>query len=262
MKASIFSLLTFFLLSCSGQEVIKQEFYENGNLHIEHIKHNADTIIEKSYFENGQLSALYHLVNGKRNGKSLLYFENGDLVFEQYYTNGQLNGVFKCFYPDGKILRTEHYNLDKNIDTTFFYDEIGEIIKTIYYHNPCPFGSQKCNQTITEYKNGIKVYSYEVKNGWKSDNHKVYNQDLYNEIKKSEDKISTTELGSNLFKSKCAMCHGVDKSIVGPAIKTAINNKTKKQLKEVLLNSSNHPNIKLIDKEIDNLFIYLQSLSK
>jgi len=71
MKTTIFFLLTFLLLNCSGQEVIKQDFYDNGNLHIEHIKHkNSDTIIEKSYFENGQLSTLYHLVKGKRNGKS------------------------------------------------------------------------------------------------------------------------------------------------------------------------------------------------
>jgi len=261
MKTTIFFLLTFLLLNCSGQEVIKQDFYDNGNLHIEHIKHkNSDTIIEKSYFENGQLSTLYHLVKGKRNGKSLLYFENGDLVFEQYYTNGMLDGIFKCFYPDGKILRIEYFNLNNNIDTSTFYDEVGKIIKKIYYHNPCPYGSQECNQTVTEYKNGIKVYSYEVKKGWKSDNHKIYNQDLYNEIKKTENKISATEQGSTLFKKNCAMCHGIKEPIVGPAIKTAMNNKTKKQLKGTLLNSSKHPNVKLSDKDIESLFIYLESL--
>lgn len=234
--------------------------YDGGQIMREHIKyHNNDTIIEKVYYENGQLNFLYRLVNGQRSGKSLVYLENGDLEFEQFYFQGKLNGVFKCFYPNGTIQRIEKYSLDKHVDTSVYFTETGIISREVIYKKPCGFGSSECNKTVIEYKNGIKVYSYDVIKGWKSDDHIVYNQDLYDVVMKSAGETSNLEKGKALFRGNCAMCHGLDKPIVGPSLNQVIKDKDDHQLYEIITNSKTHPSSKVSKEEFDALMEFLKN---
>jgi cytochrome c551/c552 len=234
--------------------------YDDGQIMREYIKYQGnDTIIEKVYYENGQLNFLYRLLDDQRNGKSLVYLENGDLVFEQFYSQGKLNVGFKCFYPDGTIQRTEKYSFDNNIDTTTYFNETGIITRKVIYKNPCEFGSSECNKTIIEYKNGTKVYSYNVTKGWKSDDHIIYNQDFYNELMQSAKKIPNLDKGKALFRANCSMCHGLDKAIVGPALNQAIKDKDDNQLYEIIVNSNTHPSSKLTKEEFDALIEFLKN---
>lgn len=255
--------ILFSQVSIAQNKIERQETlntYNGGQIMREHIKyHNNDTIIEKIYYESGQLNFLYRLVNGQRSGKSLVYLENGDLVFEQFYFQGKLNGQFKCFYSNGTIQRTEKYSLDNHVDTSVYFTETGMISREVIYKTPCGLGSSECNKTVIEYKNGTKVYSYDVINGWKSDDYIVYNQDLYNELMNSARETSNLDKGKALFRANCAMCHGLDKPIVGPALNQAIKDKDDNHLYEIITNSKTHPSSKLSKEEFDALMEFLKN---
>ncbi|MGB0868294.1 MAG: c-type cytochrome [Flavobacteriales bacterium] len=262
-KLILVVFILFSQVSCAQDKIERKETlntYDGGQIMREHIKfQNNDTIIENVYFENGQLNFLYRLVNGKRNGKSLVYLENGDLVFEQYYSHGKLNDEFKSFYPDGTIQRTENYRLDNHVDTAIYYNETGTIIRKVIYKIPCEFGSSECNKMVIEYQNGTRVYSYEITKGWKSEDHIIYNHELYNELMQSTKEIPKLDKGKALFRANCAMCHSIDKPIVGPALNKAIKDKTDNQLYEIIVNSNSHPSSKLSKEEFDALMEFLKT---
>jgi hypothetical protein len=262
--------LTCFIVCCTvtdqpsksdntSNKVIDQEFYKNGKVFIEHLQlGQTDTIIRKVYSKTGQLELLSHLLDGKRNGKYFIYAPTGYLLFEEYYIDGKLHDQSKCFYPDGKIQRVDKYDHGKHVDTSFYYSESGIIFRETIYDTPCELGSSDCNKTIIEYQNGVKIYAYKVIEGWKSDEHQVFDEMRYAELVKAKAAIPLLEQGENLFNSNCAACHGMKKEIIGPPMKKAILNKTDNQLYEIIVSSDQHPSSKLSKAEFELLLNYLK----
>lgn len=232
--------------------------YDNGQILREHIKyHNKDTVVELIYFQNGQLKDKRQLLNNQRTGWSYSYNEKGELIFQNNYLNGNLTGVFKTFYPTGQISIIAYYKNNKKIDTTTYYNENGQVIKKVAFLLPCEFGSPECNQSVVIYENDSKIYSYEVVNGMKSENHTVYDQTVYQKIKAHEDKKPLHEKGKMIFQSNCGMCHKLDKPIIGPALNCITKTKKKDELTKIIVGKQGHPISKLTDKEIEALIEYI-----
>ncbi len=237
--------------------------YDNGQVMREHIKiPKNDTVLERVYYENGQLNLQYQLVGGQRNGDAYTYRENGDLLFEEVYRNGKFDGQFKCFYPDGSLQWIKNYNLDHLIDTSTFFNQSGTIIRKVIYNSPCPSGSSECDKTVIEYEKGIQVYSYLVKGGLKSEDHEVFNDTLYNELMQAAKEIPKLVKGKSLYMSNCAMCHRIEKPVVGPALNEAIKGKSDQQLYDIIVNSDTHPRTKLSREEYDALIEFLRTESR
>lgn len=266
------SIILLYQFSFAQNEVQKRdtlEVYENGEVMREHIKFlGKDTVVEKIYFQNGQLNYYTHLFGDKRNGTSFTYDENGKLIFEENYIQNKLSGAFKAFYPTGKISRTERYDFNRNVDTTFYYSEKGEIATAVVYRNPCEFGSNICNQIVTVYENGLKVYSYEVVMGLKSEKHTVFDNKVYQQVMTRLDAIPLIEKGKTVFKINCGMCHTLDHFLVAPPLRCFTKSKSGLELKELMDGANGHLVTKLSEEEFTALKEYLnknctqQQLSK
>ena len=163
MKNHILLLISFLIgqVSCTQDRVVERTVlnkYDNGQTMRERVKYlENDTLVEFVYFKNGQIDYKRQILNNRKNGWSYIYNEKGELIFFENYQNDKLSGEFKCFFPSGNISRIEHYDNNRNFDTTTYFNENEEVIKTVEYLTPCEFGSRTCKQFVTILKNGSKV---------------------------------------------------------------------------------------------------------
>jgi surface protein len=119
--------------------------------------HNTNkVVIEKSYYDTGELLNEFESLNGKRHGYSKVYHKNGQLrviirnehgiqvdeILDSYddygnlirtveVRNGNLNGPFKEYYPSGLLKREGEYKDDEILGIPVEYLEDGEIRKSL-----------------------------------------------------------------------------------------------------------------------------------
>ena len=248
-------------LSCTQEKVEHRnslEKYDNGQLMQELVKYkDKDTLVEFVYFQDGQLNAKRQILDNKRTGWSEVYNKNGELLFQGNYLNGNLIGDFKAFYPTGEVSRIKHYQENKNIDTTTYYDIHGQVTKKVIYLTPCEFSSSECHLLVLVYEDGSKIYSYEVKNGLKSENHTVFDQTAYLKLKPKTEEVSMYQKGKTIFQENCGMCHLTDKQPVGMALDSFPRTTNKDELSELFNGSKGHPMIKINEKKILPLIEYI-----
>jgi len=95
--------------NASAEQIIKREFYADGNLKRETpFKNNRKSGVEKFYFANQNLQAEIPYVDGKREGVEKHYYENGILLAELPHKNGLKHGTMRYYEPNGK-LRQENF---------------------------------------------------------------------------------------------------------------------------------------------------------
>lgn len=261
-------ILLILISNLIGQVVFAQEriesrqvldSYENGQTHREQVKYyDNDTVVELTYFEDGQLNIKRQILHKQRNGWSYTYNENGELIFHENYVNNNLSGEVKCFYPNGKTSRVESFRENKLIDTSTYFNENSQIIKTVIYTSPCEFGSRECNKVVTIYDEASKIYAYQVNDGIKSENHIIYNQNAYDQLMELANKIPIHEQGKTIFINNCGMCHGLDKPLIGPSLNCITKTKSKTELTKLIGGKNRHPISKLTEKEIQALIEFLK----
>lgn len=81
----------------------------------------AQKVMEKVYFPNGQLDYVGHFENGVESGEWIYYYENGTRKFLETWSNGVEDGVHLDYAPDGQVYRELHYvkgKLVKEVDRT------------------------------------------------------------------------------------------------------------------------------------------------
>jgi len=176
-----------FVLSCN--KVYSQELTE---FQLEILKmmgkaNNPDTTIEKTFFDNGNLQRKSQKINGILNGKTLIYhYHTGTIKHEEYYKDGNLDGVSKYFHENGTLGVIQYFDEMRNFGVSVFFANTGDTTKTVKYLDYCELGSPDCNKIITIYSEGKATYSFEMKNGWKSDMHNIINQTLYKKLEKEK----------------------------------------------------------------------------
>lgn len=248
-------------LSCTQQRVENRstlDKYVNGQIMREHVKYEGnDTIVEFIYFQNGRVNYKRQLLNNQKTGWSYTYNKEGELLFIENYLNGNLEGAFKAFYPTGRISRIEHYRDNRNIDTTTYYNTSGQLTKEVAFLEPCDFGSCECTQVVIVYENGSKVYSYEVENGLKSENHTVYDQTAYLRLMAKSDGIPLYDTGKSIFRKNCGMCHKVDEQVVGISLASFSKTMSEDELAEILSGSKGHPSSEITEKEAEAVIEYI-----
>ncbi len=75
----------------------------------------AQKVMEKVYYPNGQLEYVGRFANGVENGEWLYYYENGTKKYLEVWENGVENGVHLDYSPDGQVYRELHYEKGKLI---------------------------------------------------------------------------------------------------------------------------------------------------
>ena len=72
---------------------------------------------QKSYFENGQLSAKSSYKVARKVSLYEMYYPDGSLFLSANYSNRKLNGIRLMYSPNGKIIRTESW-INGRLDST------------------------------------------------------------------------------------------------------------------------------------------------
>ena len=84
-------------------------------------------MLERDYYENGQLKLERNYEDGKLHGLSKEYFENGQLKFIHNQKNGEYHGLLKGYYIDGKLKYEFNYKNDKKDGLCKEYFENGQL---------------------------------------------------------------------------------------------------------------------------------------
>ena len=84
-------------------------------------------MLERDYYENGQLKLERNYEDGKLHGISKEYFENGQLKFIHNQKNGEYHGLLKGYYIDGKLKYEFNYKNDKKDGLCKDYYETGQL---------------------------------------------------------------------------------------------------------------------------------------
>ena len=72
---------------------------------------------QKSYFENGQLSAKTSYTLAEKISLYEMYYPDGALFLSANYSNRKLHGIRLMYSPNGKIIRTESW-INGKLDST------------------------------------------------------------------------------------------------------------------------------------------------
>jgi antitoxin component YwqK of YwqJK toxin-antitoxin module len=81
----------------------------------------AEKVMEKVYYPNGQLEYVGRFLNGVEHGQWDYYYENGTRKYVEHWQNGQEHGVHLDYAPDGQVYRELHYEhgrLVRTVDRT------------------------------------------------------------------------------------------------------------------------------------------------
>ena len=67
-----------------------------------------------NYYETGNKSEEYYVLNRKKNGAFKEYYENGNLKRQGYYYNGVLKGILYNFNLEGNLIKADSLFLNNN----------------------------------------------------------------------------------------------------------------------------------------------------
>lgn len=119
IKSFLLLLFIPLITSCSNPEnYIKKKFYKSGCIDIEISLSIKDTVpngITKLYYDCGGIKSEYNLINGLKEGKSLVYYEDGKLMETLTFKSNNLHGPYESYYKSGFLESTGQYYNGKKI---------------------------------------------------------------------------------------------------------------------------------------------------
>ncbi|MCB0790273.1 MAG: hypothetical protein H6595_03975 [Flavobacteriales bacterium] len=115
-------LVTLLLPACSVHKFVAAT-HPNGKpeviVFMKGAGEDAEKVMEKVYYPNGQMEYVGHFANGVEDGEWTYYYENGTKKYVEHWENGLEHGIQLDYAPDGQVQRELHYdhgNLVKEID--------------------------------------------------------------------------------------------------------------------------------------------------
>lgn len=102
------------------------------------------------YDQSGEVSEKISYLYGKKNGWYYKYKHDGSghyLLSQELFAGDRKEGTATIFYPDGKIRQTIAYNNGKKEGLSKEYDEQGNIITLLEYHNDFLISRERINRT-------------------------------------------------------------------------------------------------------------------
>lgn len=92
-----------------GHEVIKQEFYANGNLKAKYVAIDTEWVEVVYFFESGVIKETGFFHNGKVAGKWITYNQNSELVAMGEFQDGKRVGSWS-YFVDGELAHSKNYD--------------------------------------------------------------------------------------------------------------------------------------------------------
>ena len=116
--ALLFALPTFIF----AQELIKQEYYENGKLRSTSFREGTKYYLLE-YYENGKIKEKCVYSEMKRNGKFQSWHQNGIKHMEVEYSNNLPKGDWKMWNDTGKVIGSAKFEHGKLINGAMWDDD-------------------------------------------------------------------------------------------------------------------------------------------
>ncbi|RZT00358.1 toxin-antitoxin system YwqK family antitoxin [Aquimarina brevivitae] len=113
------------------QRVGEWKYYHNNSdklMMVENYKADQLHGVQKTYFDNGQLTEETYYVDGKREGKRLIYSEEGKLMKQYTYKNDLLHGPTMYYDTEGELIIQGSYKKNKK-DGIWKYYKNGKLDK-------------------------------------------------------------------------------------------------------------------------------------
>lgn len=112
MRSRLIPLPLLLLSSCGTHKFVAAS-HPNGKpevvIYMEGKGEEAEKVMEKVYYPNGQLEYVGRFENGVEHGEWVYYYEDGAKKSLETWVNGVENGVFLDYSPDGQVYRELHY---------------------------------------------------------------------------------------------------------------------------------------------------------
>lgn len=112
--------LPLLLASCSTHKYLASS-HPNGKpevvIYMKGEGEEAQKVMEKVYYANGQMEYVGHFENGVETGEWTYYYENGTKKFLEHWLNGLEEGVQYDYSPDGQVYRELWYEKGKLVKT-------------------------------------------------------------------------------------------------------------------------------------------------
>lgn len=86
-----------------------------------------------TYYDNGQMFEYKEYNNGAETGEFKQYFKNGQLKLEVKIVDGKWSGTMRNYYPNGNPANIGLYQEGLKEGKWVFYDERGNVEKTIHF---------------------------------------------------------------------------------------------------------------------------------
>ena len=112
--------LSLLLASCSTHKHVASS-HPNGKpevvIYMKGKGEEAEKVMEKVYYANGQLEYIGHFEKGVESGEWTYYYENGTKKFIEHWENGLEHGIQYDYAPDGQVYRELYYDKGKLVKT-------------------------------------------------------------------------------------------------------------------------------------------------
>lgn len=89
--------------------VVKEEFYANGNLKAQFIALDNNLIEATYFFESGAINETGYFKNNQLTGKWTTFNINSELLAIGYFTNNEKSGTWN-FYKNGEVIHEISYS--------------------------------------------------------------------------------------------------------------------------------------------------------
>ena len=107
------AILTFLFIIIgfvvTAQDVVREEFYTNGNLKLQFIKVNSDVVQATYYFETGEIREKGYYRNELLSGKWQTFNVDAELIASGFFVGNQKTGDW-LYYKGGELFQIVSYS--------------------------------------------------------------------------------------------------------------------------------------------------------
>jgi antitoxin component YwqK of YwqJK toxin-antitoxin module len=112
-RSLLLLFLPLLLWSCSTKKYVASS-HPNGKqevvIYMKGKGEEAEKVMEKVYYANGQLEYVGRFANGVEHGTWEYFYENGTRKYTEHWENGVEHGIQLDYSPDGQVYRELHYD--------------------------------------------------------------------------------------------------------------------------------------------------------
>ena len=121
MNKLLLLLIPVALVACTGSKKFVAASFPDGKpevvVYMEGKGEDAEKVMEKVYYPNGQLEYVGRFQNGVEHGEWVYYYEDGTKKYVENWQNGLEHGVHLDYSPDGQVYRELHYDQGRLVKT-------------------------------------------------------------------------------------------------------------------------------------------------